>query len=1208
MSTYPGMHYIQLCSSLVCCLILLFAPLPAQAAPPAPYLVQDINQVATADGSTPEELINLNGVLLFTAYEGVHGTELWRSDGTEAGTQLVKDIAPGYQDSYVEMVTVFHNEIYFSADDGNHGPELWKSNGTEAGTTLVADLRAGAIGAYPFALTVAGNTLFFIASTDEAGSELWKSNGTADGTMMVKELMPGPDSANITILGATASTLFFAARTENGEQALWKSDGTATGTLLVKTFPTGSSIRFDRATVNGNTLYVVIDDTIHGGELWKSDGTAAGTQLVKDIYPGTSSADPSSFYSVGNLLFFVADDGISGDEVWRSDGTAAGTVLVKDIARGAVSAIPYWPEMAVVDGTLFFSADDGHNGRELWRSDGSAAGTTMVKNINPGANASSPGSLQAVGNLLYFASNNGTTGRELWRSDGTANGTVLIKDIQPGERHSSIDWPAAVNGKLFFSADDGKTGPELWISNGTANGTYRVKDLTGAGDGAVYDSELIALGNTLFFSATDGKRGVELWRSDGTADGTIMVKDIWRNAASAMPRGMVRINNTLFFSAEDARTGHELWRSDGTATGTRLVKDIATGHDNGIALSGNGGRIAVNNQLFFQGYDPTHGIELWVSDGTANGTRLVKDLWPGPDSSYIRSLIAIGNTLYFSAYDGTITGLWKSDGTTAGTQLIRDHFSDGLPAYMNEFTVLGNTLYFSVHYADQGSELWKSDGTAVGTVRVMGNYQAGVRSYYHATAVGEMLFLFSQSIDTHNLELWKSDGTDAGTVRVKTVATANTDLDGYEPVTDGQTLFFSLYNHDNGAVHLWRSDGAEASTVPIATAHAYTLIRELTVASGMLYFIADDGMHGIELWQSDGASATATLFDIFPGIPSSHPTSLTATGNRLYFMARGDLATGRELWALPLAPTEDKTILLSTTNNGQVGALAYRDEDILTYHTATQQWELTFDGSDVGLGNVDVDAFAQLANGHILLSVDKDFNLATVGAVDDADILEFTPTSLGPTTMGSFTLYFDGSDVGLDTSGEDIDAIDFGVQERLRLSVAGAFNVAGLSADDEDLLRFQETSLGENTAGAFNLIFDGSDVALTTANEDVRDTWTAANDDIYFVTYGNFQVAGLSGDGNDIIICQPTSLGATTGCTFSRFWDGGAAGLGTNRIDGLHIVDTPATIMATGIAAAAPGDDTIYSAGDDAEESNELDGDEEVIEMSNHFYLPLITR
>lgn len=242
-----------------------------------------------------------------------------------------------------------------------------------------------------------------------------------------------------------------------------------------------------------------------------------------------------------------------------------------------------------------------------------------------------------------------------------------------------------------------------------------------------------------------------------------------------------------------------------------------------------------------------------------------------------------------------------------------------------------------------------------------------------------------------------------------------------------------------------------------------------------------------------------------------------------------------------------------------MGGVSFADEDILQFEPSTGSWSMWLDGSDVGLtgsGARDVDAFHILPDGSILLSVVGDTTLPDVGGVDDADIVRFVPTSPGNNSAGSFELYFDGSDVGLSSNGEDIDAIYLTQSGDLIISTVGNFGVAGASGKDEDLVRFTPSSLGANTAGTWSLYFDGSDVDLhNSGGEDSVGVWVdEVSETVYLTSKFEFAVTGLLGDGSDIFGCTAVSLGQSTVCTFDGLlFDGSQHGYGSESIDGLHI-------------------------------------------------------
>lgn len=217
-----------------------------------------------------------------------------------------------------------------------------------------------------------------------------------------------------------------------------------------------------------------------------------------------------------------------------------------------------------------------------------------------------------------------------------------------------------------------------------------------------------------------------------------------------------------------------------------------------------------------------------------------------------------------------------------------------------------------------------------------------------------------------------------------------------------------------------------------------------------------------------------------------------------------------------------------------------------------------FDGSDVGIStnNQDMNEFHILDSDSILMTFDEPITLGTLTA-DPWDVVRFDATSLGDTTAGTFSMYLDGNDVGLDTTNEHIDGLDVLSDGRVLISTDGSPSVSGVTgAVDEDILAFTPTSLGDITSGSWSVYFDGSDVGLAdSSNEDVDAVAVHSNGDIYLSTAVDFSVTGISGFDEDVFICTPTSLGSVTACNYSTspYFDGSAYGLDANDVDGIDL-------------------------------------------------------
>jgi ELWxxDGT repeat protein len=645
-------------------------------------LVKVLPLGAFSSWSVPTEFVDVGGALLFSC-NGSPGYGLWRSDGTETGTFQIANL------DYPGGLVNVDGTLFFRASDATHGAELWKSDGTAAGTVLLKDLVAGAAGSSPRSLVSFGGALWFTLGSD---GSIWKSDGTEGGTALFSPLASGK------LLVRSGVRLFF---TYAGTQ-LYATDGTGPGTGLVQ----GFSAPFDlstAATIPGALLFWV-DRGIDGLELWRTDGTTAGTSLVKTVDPGNEAQFPGSASSVGGAALLQLNN--NSVRLLRSDGTAAGTVPVARTTFLPNDGVPNW--LVDVNGTLLFAGSDAEHGTELWKSDGTPAGTSLVRDIESGPGSSGSRVFFATPSNVFFFACVSATGCELYRTDGTEAGTRLVKDILPGSGSGYTGMLGVHGDGLLFTADEGVHGSEPWWSDGTTDGTFLLGDLNPGA--ASSDVRLIGvLNGAHFFSASDGTN-TTLWKTDGTAAGTVAVGPVPNAAAGET------IGGFLVFPASDPARGEEVWRTDGTSGGTSLLLGI-----NPVAGFSPRSFLRVGSRIVFFADDGVHGYEPWTTDGTPAGTALLKDINLGKPQSIGTGAAVLGDTLFFFADDG-VHGFepWKTDGSSAGTVLVRD-IAPGAPGSnldVDRFVAGGHEVFFTASDHVSGRELWRSDGTAAGTTRV----------------------------------------------------------------------------------------------------------------------------------------------------------------------------------------------------------------------------------------------------------------------------------------------------------------------------------------------------------------------------------------------------------------------------------------------------------------------------------------------------------
>jgi ELWxxDGT repeat protein len=503
---------------------------------------------------SPPVIVGTGGTTqaLFAATDPVAGRELWTTDGTAAGTHILRDIHPGGGSSNPSNLTVVvlggHPEVLFSADDGTHGPQLWQTDGTTAGTTTVRLLNVTTASSNPGDFVPVGNGLDFVALGPT-------SRGSENATENIYRLT-GPTAASIRLLGplqsgywssqpqvATGQFGVYPCHIKRHRFSLCRMgvSPATTGVFTTITVPGKRGFTWPEITAAGGHVYVS-----SGRRLWTTDGTVAGTKLILTL-PAKSGM---AFTNVGgtptNLLFFVYEHHKS-QQVWQSDGTSAGTA--PQLALSASLRRSHVVDLAVgAGGTIYESMWAPSTGTVL--TAGSASQRTKVIALRV-LNRLTP-----VGSDLYFCGQDGLHGTELWIDQG--GHAHMLKNIRAGIESSNPRWITPYQNGVIFSAADRAHGREPWVSDGTAAGTHLVSNIAASSTSSAPGGFTVFDGSA-FFVAANRSNGVALYVTDGTGSGTSLVRaNIGVEAVTAVSGPFV-YGDSLYFSSVDAHHGNELW-------------------------------------------------------------------------------------------------------------------------------------------------------------------------------------------------------------------------------------------------------------------------------------------------------------------------------------------------------------------------------------------------------------------------------------------------------------------------------------------------------------------------------------------------------------------------------------------------------------------------------------------------------------------------
>lgn len=663
----------------------------------------------------PSELIIYQGSIYFLNYNTI-----WKSDGTSAGTSVLINSTNIIVTNSSQNLIGFNNSLIFRTS--NQNVYLSKLDLQSLTISTIAQMPWDAIYATPTVTTSidVDTALYFfdkrVNPYDNINDNyfLWKIRGSDFQASVIdtfKTYIQDLTKANNHIFFLSRNKLLTISPNANQKSTVIRD--------TLSTIPEFSYFS-NYSTILNDTFYFISAGKRSGYKLWKSDGTVNGTMVIKDL-----PFSPIALFTMNDSLYFKL---FGQNKLWKSDGTPENTAISVDLPSANIDTLslfkpPFW----VANNKAFFWASTPQYGAEPYFTDGNSI-TALVSDIETGNNSSNPLYISLkINGVLYFVAYDGIRGNELWKSDGNPENTILVKDIAVGSNSSFINNLTEMNGILYFTADDIIHGTQLWRSDGTLQGTYIVKIISSISNyPGSFPANLTVFKGNLYFSAKDGTSNSDLWKSDGTELGTVKFK---QSLSYISVSNIFATNERLFFVTGGYSFQQVLWTSDGTLSGTHSLKDLPL-NTQGMQIFNPTCFASIGNKVYFLApYKPVSISNisreaLFVSDGTENGTKIVKDFgyYEGVDSLALSStaslfLTSANRQLFFRVMSLKVGSnnsyeyhLWTSDGTTLGTKLLSPNTKSSLGYYKINNT--SNKIYyiFNPSITDLHAELWATDG------------------------------------------------------------------------------------------------------------------------------------------------------------------------------------------------------------------------------------------------------------------------------------------------------------------------------------------------------------------------------------------------------------------------------------------------------------------------------------------------------------------